>query len=248
MGPFRRFARRPPGETAAARRVRLTWRCLYVDLEEECPPPETDLSTLEHPIVRKVRELAASYPANLVRIQEIRDTMVYRFTHGRMRVATWLDDAGTIWICAADERDEDTYEFIVDLHTAGELLPGDRDALRLEVEAAARFVSEVRERVPKWVDEARGDPGQEHTFVFEGGNAIRLFVREGDLIEIWVALPKLTAGAGGLDPRMRGLVLAAIQERFDDSEAEWSARHDWPTGELLHHEVAHLGIVSTRGG
>jgi hypothetical protein len=58
-------------------------------------------------------------------------------------------------------------------------------------------------------------------------------------------MPTLTAGPGGLDPRMRGLILALIQNELGE-EAAWSDRHDWPTGRLENHEVAHLGIVEAQ--
>jgi hypothetical protein len=231
------------GETAGARAVRPTWRCLYIDLHLDCPDADVDLGTIDHPAIRKAHDFAATYPANLIRVLEIRETMVFRYTHGRLRVATWLDENGIMWLCAADERDDDTYDFIVDLYESGELLPDERDSLRLEVEAAGRFVTEVREQVPRWVRVAREDPDKQHTFELRGGNTIRLFVRSGDLLEVWVALPTLTAGPGGLHPRMRGLILALIQEELG-GDAEWSDVYDWPIGKLDHHEVAHLGIVA----
>lgn len=233
--------RRPSGETPAARRTRITFRCLYIDLHEEMPPAEVDLETIDHPIMRKACAMTPDYPMNQVRIQEIREDHVFRFTHGRQRVATWLDqDAGVVWVCAVDERDDDTYDHFVDLYVAGELLPREDDQFREEVEAAARFAAAVRDTVPRALETARANPDMQHVFALPGGSEFRLYVRAGDVDEIWVAMPALTAPAG-LAPRMRGLVVAVIEQHLG-GHAEWEQRYDWPTGQLMDYEIAYLGL------
>jgi hypothetical protein len=218
----------------------MTWRCCYIDLGLELPPPGQGIGEIDHPVLRKAQELLDSFPLNLVRIQEIRDTLVYRFTHGRLRVAVWLEEErGILWICAVDERDEDTYDFIVRLHEDGELLPGEDDVLREEVEAAARFAAAVQADVPRWLRAAREVPGEEQRYGLPGESEVRFFIRSGEVEEVWVAMPTL-ASAGGLTPRMRGLVLATIQNAL--GESEWEQRYEWPTGELPNHEVAYLGL------
>jgi hypothetical protein len=235
-----RFRRPQTGETLGARSVRITYRCLFIDLHLDLPPADMDIGAIDHPILRKAREFAGSYPQNTIRIQQIQDAMVYRFTHGRDRVATWLDEErGILWVCAVDERDEDTYDFFVGLHADGELLPGSDDALREEVEAAARFANAVRRDVPLWLTEAREHAGTQRVHELPGGAKLRLYIQSGNPEAVWIALPTLT-GPSGLTPRMRALVIAVAQEQLPDGE--WEQRYDWPTGQLPSHEIAYLGL------
>jgi hypothetical protein len=206
------------------------------------PPADRGMHELDHPILRKARDLAPAFPDNCVRIQEIRGTMVYRFTHGRYRVAAWLEqERGVLWICAADERDEDTYDRFVDLYDHGELLPTEDDALREEVEAAARFVDAVGTEVPRALTRARGKAGEPQSLTLPGGGEVRLLVNAGSEVEeVWVAMPTLNAPRG-LTPRMRALVLATLQNELPGGV--WEQRYDWPTGRLTDHEVVHMGLA-----
>jgi hypothetical protein len=77
-----------------ARRCRPTLRLLVDDLQLKIPAPETALDYLEHPILNKAHGFARSLPKNQRRIEAIKDTLVYRFTHGRSRVATWQHENG----------------------------------------------------------------------------------------------------------------------------------------------------------
>ena len=233
-----RFSRRREAQTPGIRRTRITYRCLYIDLHEELPGAEVDIGTIDHPVMRKARELTPSYPANLVRIQDIDDTQVFRFSHGHDRVATWLDEyTGVVWVCAVDERDEETHDHFCALHAAEELLPGEDDALREQVEATARFVGAIREGVPRWLDEARAYPKRDIMRTLPGGPTLRFFFRAGDVEEFWMAMPTL-GGPGGLTPRMRAVVVAAVQQHLGD--VEWEQRYDWPTGDLPDHEIVFL--------
>jgi hypothetical protein len=235
-----RWRQHETGGAPTRRHVRITYRCLYIDLHLDVPPAATDLGSIDHPIMAKARQFAAEYPANQIRIQAIRDTVVYRFTHGRDRVATWLDrETGVMWVCAVDERDDDTYDHFVGLHEAGELLPDERDSLREEVEAAAQFAAAVRDGVPQCIDEARRHPSKEHFFDFAPGVTIRLYVRPGDVDEVWIAMPTLDAPAG-LMPRMRALVLATAEQHLG---GECEQQYDWPTGQLRDYEIAYLGLA-----
>jgi hypothetical protein len=205
------------------------------------PPGDLHIGEIDHAVVRKAHDLVESYPANCVRIQEIRDTMVYRYTHGRLRVATWFEEErGILWICAADERDDETYDYFVGLHNDGELLPGSEDSTREQVEAAGRFARAVQNELPGFLQIARDEPGREHRLTLSAGGEIRLFVSSsGGFDEIWVAMPNLKAPAG-LTPQMRGLILAKLQLELPD--AEWEERYDWPAGGLLDYEIAYLGV------
>jgi hypothetical protein len=204
------------------------------------PPQDVDIGSIDHGIMRKARELTAEYPKNLVRIVEIRETHVFRFTHGRTRVATWLDrETGVVWVCAADERDDDTYDHFVDLYNAGELLPDERDSIREETEAAARFLRSLTSRLPIALDEAIANPNVERRVELEGGSLVRIIVIPGDLQEVWIAMPTLNAAAG-LTPRMRGMVIAVADTHLSD--ALWEQRYQWPAGRLDDHEIAHLAV------
>jgi hypothetical protein len=215
---------------------------MFMDLDLEMPSGDVPLGDVEHPIIRKACELVHSFPANTIRINAIRDEMVYRFTHGRHRVVAWLEhERGILWICAVDERDDDTYDRFVDLHDHGELLPGEDDARREQVEAATQFVRAVQRSLPSWIAGARADAGKEHRHDLSPGCQIRIFVQPGEPEEIWIALPTLTAPGGGLTPRMRGLVVAIAQDAVED--AEWEERYDWPTGQLPGYEVVYLGVT-----
>jgi len=234
------FRRRESAQTPGIRRTRITSRCLRVDLHEELPAAEVDIGTIDHPIMRMARELTPSYPANLARIPDLGDTQVFRFTHGRARVATCLDGStGIVWVCAVDERDEETSDHVGGLHAADQLLPGEDDALRERVEVAARFVVAIREGVPRSLDEARAYPKRDTMRTLPGGQTLRFCLRPGDEEEFWIAMPTLGA-PGGLTPPMRAAVVAAAQERLGD--AEWEQRFDWLTGDLPDHEIAVLRV------
>jgi hypothetical protein len=206
------------------------------------------LGELEHPILAKARELADSYPQAQERILSIKDAPIYRFTHGRYRVATWLDDIPNIvWVCAADLRDDDTYEYFRRLHERGHLLPGEegeQDAERRERERAYQFDAAVRSGVRDWVHDARAHPKAARTFVLPGGAEILIYVNGNHgSEEIWVAMPKANAPAPviGLLPRQRTHILAAIEEEVD--EFDFEERRDWPLGPLPHYELAYLIVT-----
>jgi len=235
----RRLFRRHEAQTPGNRRTRITQRCLSVDLRHALPSAGVDIGAIDHPVMRRARELTPSFPASLARVAEIDGTHVFRFTHGRDRVATWLDEhTGTIWVCAVDGRDEETNDHFRDLHARGELLPGGDDVLRERVEAAGRFVAAAREGVPRWLDEAHVRPNHDVTRTLPGGQTVRVLFRPGAVEEFWLAMPTL-ATPGGLAPRLRGVVVAAAQEH--PGEIEWEQRDDWPTGELRGHEIAFVG-------
>src|SRR6266487_1321872 len=118
------------------RRARPTLRCL-ADLGIDLPSAAVPLDDLEHPVLKKAADLAPAHPDNQIRIQAIEDTMVYRFTHGRHRVLTWLDaDSNIVWLCGADlRRENEGYDRFIGRHERDELLPGENDLVRLEDEA-----------------------------------------------------------------------------------------------------------------
>jgi hypothetical protein len=205
------------------------------------PGPDVQIGSLDVPILVKARSLAPSYPSNLIRIQEIRDTLVYRYTHGRQRVVVWLDrDRSILWVCAADERDGETYDSFVDLHEHGELLPSYDDELRLAAEAATRFADSIADELPVFLAEARASQNTELVRPLRSGGEIRMLVSTTlGVEELWVALPTLQA-PGGLTPRMRALALVVLERELND--AVWEQRYDWPTGQLADYEIAHLGL------
>ena len=235
-----RFSRGREAQTPGSRRVRITHRCLSADLHEHLPAADVDLGAIDHPVLRRARELAPSFPAGLARIQGIDDARVFRFAQGRARVATWLDEpTGTLWVCGVDEGDDAAADGFAELHARGELLPGDDDVRREQVEAAARLVVAIREGVPRWLDEARVRPNHDVLRALPGGPALRVLFRPGDVEEYWVAMPVLGTPRG-LSPRLRAVVVARVQQHLGGVECE--QRSGWPTGELTHHEVASFGV------
>lgn len=227
---------------ARPRQVRPTLRCLMLDLHMLPPPATMQLCDLDHPIMDKARQLAPSHPLNQVRVHDIDDDRVFRFTHGRRRVFTWLDEERDLfWVCGVDERNDDTYNWILDLYENGELLPNEEDALREAVEVEAHFLSFVRREVPLWLGRARAASGRPHGLVTPSGAEMVLYIdRSSEVEEIWVAMPTMDARAGLL-PKMRGFVLTVLEVSLP--EAIWEQRPDWPTGALPHYEIAYLGLT-----
>jgi hypothetical protein len=227
------------------RRVRPTIRCL-ADLGVDAGTPfNTRLGALDHPVIEKARGLAPSYPENQVRIQAIEDTMVFRFTHGRTRVLTWLEEeVDIVWLLAADmRRENEGYDLFVGAHARGELLPGEADARRLEDEAILDLAHAIRDGAPEWVEQARLHPNEERRFLLPGGAAVRLFYSPGDGVDtVWAAIPTLLANELGLPDRVRGLVVAAITEALGGAGVDFEQRHDWPTGPLQNFEVAYFWL------
>lgn len=227
--------------------MRPTLRCVREDLRLPDPPASTRLDELDHRVLRKAKDLAAAHPRNQVRILEIDETLVFRFTHGRDRVITWLDEPTDIlWICGCDLRREDAaYGRYLDLHRRRELLPGEADAERLEDEALLQLAATIREEVPRWVAQARADPGREHRFELPGGAPVVMFVRGGATEEVWIALPTLLAEDIGLPATVRGLVVACVTEVLGGpGTAECEERSDWPTNRpLRNYEVAFFWIT-----
>jgi len=221
--------------------VRPTLRCL-VDLKLELPGAASRLDDIQHPVLEKASELASAHPANQVRIQAIEDTMVYRFTHGRHRVLTWLDqETNIVWICGVDLRREDEgYDSAVALHASRGLLPGQADRRRLEDEAIFELGSAIREHAPEWVADTRANPNTERQFVLPGGATIRLYYEPGDEVHaLWTAFPTLRAEELGLPATVRALAMAAVSEALGGANTEFEQRYDWPTGQPLQNfEVA----------
>lgn len=221
--------------------MRPTLRVL-LELGLEIPSLEVSLADLEHPVFAKARDMAGSFPKNLIRIQGIRDEMVFRFTHGRYRGVAWRDDAtDVVWVCACELRDDDTYDEIIELHERGNLLPTDADSERLGKEAALMLGRELIAGVPEWVRGARDEPGRERRCQLSNGVEIRLICRPGDGVEeLWLAMPTLQADVPGLSPNARAMLAALVEQELGDSV--WELRYDWPAGALHSWEVARLGI------
>lgn len=229
------------------RRVRPTLRCLRDDLRLPEPARSTQLDELDHRVLRKAADLAPAHPRNQVRILEIDEPPVFRFTHGRDRVITWLDEeADVLWICGCDLRRENAaYDRYLDLHRRNELLPSEEDGRRLEDEALLNLAATIRDEVPRWVEQARVGAGSEHRFELPGGAPVLIFVRSGTTEEIWVALPTMLAEDIGLAATVRGLIVATVTEALGGSaRAECEERSDWPTNRpLRNYEVAFFWVT-----
>lgn len=228
------------------RRARPTFRCLS-DLGLSIPAAAIRLDDVDHPVLRKAAELAPAHPENQIRIQAIGDTMVYRFTHGRNRVLTWLEhDTNIVWVCGADlRREDDGYDAFLALHDRGELLPGEADTRRLEDEAILELGHTIRDGASAWVEDARQHPGTERRFILPGGATVRLFFAPGEGTSgLWAAIPTLLANELGLPGKVRGLAVAAITETLGGTDIEFEQRHDWPTGRSLQNfEVAFFWVT-----
>jgi hypothetical protein len=229
---------------AAKPSVRMTLRCMREDLAVEIPPPSLSLEALVHPLMRKANDLAVDYPENQIRIQEIDDTLVYRFTHGRLRVLTWRDASGIIWLCGAAIRRQDAgYDQFIALHRRGELLASAEDERRLDDERLLAFANEIRRSVPTWLAEARTRTNEECRFQLPGGIEILLFVEPGETEAIWLALPTLLAEELGLHEAFRALIIATITAELGGAMTDYESRSDWPTGRSLrNYEMAYFWL------
>lgn len=228
----------------AARRTRVTLRCLRDDLHLDLPPVEVDLGSLDHPLVAEARRLAPSAPRGQKRILSIRQPLVYRLRHGRWRGATWLEAGeARFWLCAGALREEgsgdDAYELFAALHQADRLLPDEDDLLRDAVERNARIIDDAAASVLGALDEAFARRGRDIAVPFGGEIDARLHVTSsGD--EIWVAIATQASDGRFVDERLRDVLFRVV---LDAARAEvWEPRADWPSGELAWFEVARLGL------
>jgi hypothetical protein len=227
--------------------VRATLRCLRDDLRLEVDGPAL-ISEIDHPILEKAASFAPAYPQNVVRFQAIPETLVFRFTHGRARVLTWLDrQPHVLWVLAVDDRNSDTYELFEDLHRQGDLLPNDDDRDQHEQERALRLVRAINTEVPRWVSDARNHSGEERAYeLLPGGPAgIMLVRKEAGVEEVWCALPTLRAPVLGLPPKARELILAVLTEELGGVDTPWEQRFDWPSRELRDYDVAYFWLAAT---
>jgi hypothetical protein len=229
------------------RSVRATLRCLG-DLGIAVPPKTDRIEELNHAVLDKAAELAPAHPENQVRIQAIKDTMVFRFTHGRHRVATWLDETtNTLWVCGADlRRENEGYDYFIDRHARDELLPGEDDQRRREDEAILVLARTIRDGAADWVVDVREHLGSERRFALPGGAQIRFFgVRANGEVEIWAAIPTLLADELGLPASVRSLIVAAITEALGGPDVvDFDERHEWPVGPLQNFEVAFFWLAN----
>jgi hypothetical protein len=230
----------------ATRRVRPTLRCLRDDLAAAVPAPSERIDDLAHRVMRKANDLAPAYPANQIRILEIADPFVFRFTHGRDRVITWLDeDRNIMWLCGSDlRRADDDYDRYVEMYGRSELLPAEEDDLRLEDETLLQLAFTIRGEAPRWLAEARQGAGTECSFELPGGAPVLVFVRPGASEEVWVALPTMLAEELGIADTVRGLIVATITELLGGPAlTDCEQRSDWPTGRALrNYELAYFWV------
>lgn len=226
--------------------VRPTMR-LLADLEIELPPLTMDLAHVEHDALQKARGMAPSYPRNMIRIEAITDTLVYRYTVGRHRVATWLDtELNVLWVLTTDLRDAATYDRWIQLHTRHELLPSDDDYLRWQLEADLRLAAEIRDVAGTWLRDALEHPEVERAQKLGNGVEVFVFSRQTDLAELWVAIPQANVSppAVGLRSEFRHLLIAAMEAATPGSIWE-EGRHDYPPRRLRGYEIACLGLTAS---
>lgn len=231
----------------AARRVRVTIRCLRDDLGQSLPPADVDLGDVDHVLMAECRRLAATAPDSQKRILSIPSPLVFRVAHGRWRGATWVEeDAKIMWLLAAELREEgsldDAYVYFSGLLDAGTLLPSDDDRLRDRVEAGARFIDTARHDVASLLEEAASTPGAERDAIVAGRIPVFAFVeRTGEADWIWFAVSLRGADATAVRDRERDVVFALAEEAAGGMEWEWV--RDWPTArDLEWYEVAKLGL------
>jgi len=231
-----------PMPSKPERRTRVTLRCLREDLKLDVPPVETDLGSLDHPLVAEARRLASAAPRGQRRILSIEHPLVYRLRHGRWRGATWLEaEAARFWLCAGAQREEgsgeDAYEIFAALHRAGRLLPDDDDRLRDELERNARIIDDAADLIPSVLADAFNH--RDVTACFGGLVDARLHVTvPGE--EVWVAIATQATDGRFVEERLRDVLFGLV---LDAAEAElWEPRADWPSGELAWFEVARLGL------
>jgi hypothetical protein len=230
-----------------ARRCRPTLRLLTDDLRLPIPPPEVTLDNLAHPVLKKAHGYAPSHPQNQIRIESITDTMVYRFTHGRSRVATWLETPSDIvWVCAEDIRrdgaSDDVYEYIERLHAQGALLPVKEDATRIRLENVFRFQNDLAREAPSALNAAERQAGEPLRFTLTPlqVQCELLVVSEEELEEVWLSVSSITGLGKHLQEKTRQFIFAVFKQTA--RSAQWEERGDWPTRPLEWYEVALLGV------
>lgn len=228
------------------RRARPTIRCLVNDLHISLPDLDIDLGTIDDPMLEELRRVAPTSPLGQKRILSIGDRMVYRIRHSELRGATWVQEENDIvWLLAVERREEDSsddaYEYFQGLHENGGLFPTNDDRVRDRAEVVGRFVDRVREEAPGLLENARREPGVDHTFLLGEQIQIRMFVsRDSSIEEVWMAVPQFDVARAVVPANLRDVIFVLFEEAL--GEAAWEYRADWPSGALEWHEIARLGL------
>lgn len=189
--------------------VRPTVRCVREDSGYKKVPPATEpLDGLDHPVLKKAREVCRDDAPSSERIVSIDDEVLWKVKIARWRGALWCPRPGR-WLIAAGLREAGSPDdFYADLAARGQrwraehnqhhrpgvstdtlivpLLPTTADEQRLALERQIRVVDELRLVVPELVL-AAARSGLEKTDE-AGGCSLGVFVRRSGAEEIYVGI------------------------------------------------------------
>lgn len=229
----------------ANRRARPTIRCLIEDLGTELPDLSVDLGELDDPWVAELRRVAPTSPRGQKRILSIDHPLVYRLRVSSERGATWLDESGTLWLCAVRRREEgseeDAFQWFAQLHHQDRLLPSDDDQLRDRAEEVLRSFRKGHQDLLSLVARARQEPAREQTEELDGFLPARALAYQSEgMEEIWCAISMRSSEGAFVGAELRDLLFASLEE--DLAPAAFEARNDWPTGEVGWFEAVRLAL------
>lgn len=227
------------------RRTRVTIRCLVDDLGISLPDQDTDIGSLDHPLIDETRRITPSSPRGQKRIAAIKHPMVYRVRHGRYRGATWLDDAEVVWLLGAAEREEgspdDAFEHFESLSRDGNLLPTEADTKRDRIEAGTRFLRTVADEATRFVGESWASPGLELTRRLSDRLGVILYSNPGR-DELWLALSRRDTAGAYVSDHERDLVFELFRQAVGESDWQEVLPDEWPTRALQWEWVARLYV------
>jgi hypothetical protein len=207
--------------------IRPTIRCINEDLGIRKLPPATEpLDRLDHPVLKKAREVCRDDPPTSERIVSIDDKVLWKVKIGRWRGAVWCPSPRR-WLIAAGTREAGSPDdFYADLAERGRrwradhnrstspgvqtdtlvapLLPTDADRQRLELERQTKVVDELFDVVPELVITAARS-GTEQTDE-AGGCRIGVLVRRTGLDDVYVAIRFV----GPVQDNVTAVVLRAV--------------------------------------
>jgi len=235
-------------------RLRITVRCLDEDLGLDENKVNAPLSEIDDPVVQAFDGQRSQSPIGLEKVQPLTSKVeVYSLHAGRMRGATWHDEAeDVVWLLASaihrSGARDDAYPYFKKLDADGHLLPDREDYELLFASESRNFATSLIDEVPQLIAEARAQPGSEVRGILADRVRIRLvYEEEQNVAALWVAISmKLIPGEVEMDETWASVALASLFPEVRNPLEELAAGDEWPTGARSPDEVVFAWVHETR--